>query len=50
MKKQSRLNIINIDKNGNIIEDLSKIKVPREMQIRLLEKINNRRLQEVGFK
>lgn len=45
-KKKREINIINIDKNGNVIKDMSKLVVPREMQIDLLKTINKRRVEE----
>lgn len=39
-KKKTNFTVINYDKNGKVIEDLSKLVVPREWQIDLLKKIN----------
>ena len=42
-KKYRDIKVTNYDRNGNIIEDLSKIKIPRERQVRLLNKINRQK-------
>ena len=31
------MKVINVDKNGNIIEDLSKVKIPKELQIKVIK-------------
>jgi len=42
--------IINRDKNGNIIEDLSKVKLPKELEINIFKILNPElRIQEVKF-
>lgn len=47
---RKEINFINrdFDKNGNIIKDLSKLVVPRQMQIDLLNRINKRNSTEAG--
>lgn len=49
---RKEINFINrdFDKNGNIIKDLSKLFVPRQMQIDLLNRINKRNSIEAGGK
>ena len=46
MPSKIELTVTNIDKNGNIIKDLSKLVVPDTLQIELLNRINNRKLSE----
>ncbi|UPW82752.1 hypothetical protein [Lysinibacillus sp. Ag94] len=42
--------IINRDKNGNVIEDLSKVKLPQELEISIFKILNPElRIQEVKF-
>ena len=41
--KKHTYTIIDLDQNGNVIEDLSKIVIPRERQMRLLDSINQTR-------
>ena len=31
------MKVINIDKNGNVIEDMSKVKIPKELQIKIIK-------------
>lgn len=38
--KKIKFTVINYDKNGKVIHDLSKLVVPREWQIDLLKTIN----------
>lgn len=41
MKKSiSKIEVINLDMNGRVIPDLSKVKVPIELSIRILEILN----------
>lgn len=40
MNKNIEFKITNYDKNGNVIQDLSKVVIPRERQVRILKKIN----------
>ena len=35
------MKVINVDKNGNVIEDLSKMKIPRELQIKVIKIMRN---------
>lgn len=42
-RKKDTYTIIDLDQNGNVIEDLSKIVIPRERQMRLLDSINQTR-------
>lgn len=42
-KKEINFIITDYDKNGNIIEDLSKVVVPIEMQLELLKELNDLR-------
>ena len=35
------MKVINVDKNGNVIEDLSKINIPRELQIKVIKIMRN---------
>lgn len=42
-KKYRDIKVTNYDRNGKVIEDLSKIKIPRERQVRLLNKINRQK-------
>lgn len=42
-RKEPKLIVTNYDKNGNIIEDISKLVVPKEWQIELLNEINRGR-------
>ena len=31
------MKVINVDKNGNVIEDMSKVKLPKELQIKIIK-------------
>lgn len=42
-KKERNFIITNYDKNGNLIEDLSKVVVPINMQLELLKELNELR-------
>ena len=42
-RKKDTYTIIDLDQNGNVIENLSKIVIPRERQMRLLDSINQTR-------
>ena len=33
--------VINIDKNGSVIEDMSKVKLPKELQIKIIKIMRN---------
>ncbi|MFS7422102.1 hypothetical protein AB6878_04800 [Carnobacterium maltaromaticum] len=48
-KKSDEIRVTNIDSKGNIIEDLSKIVIPRERQIRLLNEINRAKFLESQY-
>lgn len=42
-KKERNFVITNYDKNGNVIEDLSKMYISEERQLALLERLNRNR-------
>ena len=46
MTHKARLPVTNYDKNGKLIKDLSKIVVPAELQIELLNRINRNKINE----
>ena len=31
------MKVRNVDKNGNVIEDMSKVKLPKELQIKIIK-------------
>ena len=48
-KHTDEIKVINIDSKGNIIQDLSKIVIPRERQLRLLAEINPAKFLESQY-
>ena len=35
------MKVRNVDKNGNVIEDMSKVKLPKELQIKIIKIMRN---------
>ncbi|MGO2961261.1 MAG: hypothetical protein ACTIDE_01850 [Carnobacterium maltaromaticum] len=48
-KRTDEIKVINIDSKGNIIEDLSKIVISRERQLKLLAEINRAKFLESQY-
>jgi hypothetical protein len=46
MAQKIELKVTNYDKNGNVIKDLSKLVVPIELQMELLNRINRNKIND----
>ena len=44
------MKVRNVDKNGNVIEDMSKVKLPKELQIKIIKVMRNEKIKRVAKK
>lgn len=44
------MKVRNVDKNGNVIEDMSKVKLPKELQIKIIKIMRTENFKRVAKK
>lgn len=44
------MKVRNVDKNGNVIEDMSKVKLPKELQIKIIKIMRNGNFKRMAKK